>query len=88
MERFDAIWRRITAYEGELFHQKQGKPFRYSVVGAAISPSTTNRMLSRGQFAKAFARMPIAGPGELQDLQGPSYLYAILTDQRVGGNSE
>jgi hypothetical protein len=27
---------------------------------------------------------PLAdGPGQLQDLQGPSYLYAILTDARV-----
>jgi hypothetical protein len=40
-------------------------------------------MLPRAHFGRAFDRMPLRGPGQLQDLQGPSYLFAILTDARV-----
>jgi hypothetical protein len=39
--------------------------------------------LTRTQFQKAYERSPLQGPGQLQDLQGPSYLFAILTDPRV-----
>ena len=35
-------------------------------------------------FAEA---LPLHGPGQLQDLQGPSYLFAILTDPRVATGS-
>ena len=27
--------------------------------------------------------MPVDGPGALQDLRGPSYLFAVLMDERV-----
>jgi hypothetical protein len=48
-----------------------------------VVPSTTYRLLPRSQFARAFERAPLGGPGQLQDLQGPSYLFAILTDPRI-----
>jgi hypothetical protein len=82
---FDAVWERIVALEGETFRQKTGRPFRYRISGASLVPSTTNRLLPRSQFARAFDRAPLRGPGQLQDLQGPSYLFAILTDPRVSG---
>jgi hypothetical protein len=40
-------------------------------------------VLARTQFQAAYERSPLRGPGQLQDLQGPSYLFAILTDPRV-----
>jgi hypothetical protein len=83
MTGFDVVWHRIVALQGQTFHQKTGKPFRYRVPGNSVVPSTTNRQLPRSHFARAYERAPIDGPGQLQDLQGPSYLYAILTDPRV-----
>jgi hypothetical protein len=83
MADFDEIWKRIVALRGETFRQKRGKPFTYSVTGNNLRPSTTNRQLPRSHFAEAFARMPLDGPARLQDLQGPSYLFAILTDPRI-----
>lgn len=83
MDGFDAVWGRIAALEGQTFHQKTGKPFRYRVVGSSVAPSTTSRQLARSQFARAYERRPLRGPRQLQDLQGPSYLFAILTDSRV-----
>ena len=74
---------RIVALEGEEFRQKRGRPFRYAISGSSLIPSTTNRQLPRSHFARAYERSPLNGPGQLQDLQGPSYLYAILTDSCI-----
>lgn len=65
---------------------KRGQPFTYTVIGSSVRPSTTNRMLPRSQFEAARKRLPVSGPGELSDLQGPSYLFAILTDSRIAGS--
>ena len=87
MDTFTPIWDRIAAHAGAEFRQKTGRPFTYSLVGKAIVPSTTNRMLARSQFQQAHQRSPLHGPGQLQDLQGPSYLFAILTDPRIATGS-
>ena len=83
MAGFDVVWQRIVTLEGQPFCQMRGKAFRYRVSGNSVVPSTANRQLARSQFARAYERAPLRGPGQLQDLQGPSYLFAILTDPRV-----
>ena len=88
MDQFTRIWDRIAAHAGSEFRQKTGRAFTFSLVGNAIVPSTTNRMLARSQFQQAHQRSPLHGPGQLQDLQGPSYLYAILTDPRIATGSD
>jgi hypothetical protein len=80
---FLRVWQRIVELQGQTFHQKTGRPFTYTVTGGSVIPSTTNRLLAKSQFARAYERAPLRGPRQLQDLQGPSYLYAILTDPRV-----
>jgi hypothetical protein len=87
MVAFEEVWQRIILHEGHTFHQLRGKPFSYKMTGNSVEPSTTYRKLTRSQFRQAFERMPLTGPGQLQDLQGPSYLYAILTDPRVASSS-
>jgi hypothetical protein len=51
-----------------------------------VVPDRTNHQLPRSHFRTAYERMPVEGPGELNDLRGPSYLYAILTDPRIGSS--
>jgi hypothetical protein len=80
MER---TWQRIVAHSGETFHQKLGGSFTYRIEGNTLIPNRTNHRLARSQFEKALDRMPIDGPGQLHDLRGPSYLFAILTDARI-----
>jgi hypothetical protein len=80
---FDTTWVRIASHQGEVFVQKRGGEFRYTVRSGCVWPDRTPRALSAGQFRRAWERMPVEGPGALQDLQGPSYLYAILTDRRI-----
>jgi len=84
---FDTVWSRIVNHAGEVFRQLRGAEFTYDVHGSSVIASRTNRQLARSQFEQAFARMPTAGPGALQDLQGPSYLWAILSDSRISGNA-
>jgi hypothetical protein len=77
------IWTRIEAHAGETFRQKQGAIFTYEVGGGWVVPPRTNRLLPRTDFAKALQHVPLEGPGEIQHLQGPSYIYAVLMDQRI-----
>ncbi len=83
MTNFAFTWQRVQQHAGEVFTTVTGKEFRYSAGPDSVQMQTTNRMLPRSDFAKALDRMPVAGPSALQDLQGPSYIYAILNDPRV-----
>ena len=87
---FDDVWPRITAHAGEEFRTIRGKPFSYNIRGSAVVPrpgrtAETNRLLPRSHFQKAWNRRPLSGPGQIHDLQGPAYVYAILTDPRICG---
>lgn len=83
MNGFEDIWMSIERHAGETFTQRRGGEFRYRVATGCVLPDRTNRMLPRSHFEQAFVRMPVEGPGALQDLQGPSYIYAILIDPRI-----
>ena len=79
----EKIWPRIRKCESEVFRQIRGQPFTYTVQGAAIVPSTTNRNISRSQFDRALHFVSLANTRPVQHLQGPSYMFAILMDQRI-----
>ena len=83
MDDIDAVWGRIEAHAGETFRQVRGGEFTYRVEGGSVWPDRTNRNLGKSQFAQAFDRRPLTSTTQLQDLQGPSYLFAILTDARI-----
>ena len=85
MAAIDIVWHRIVDYSGEVFHQKHGKSFTYSVSRDTIYLDAIDQDLPRSHIAEALARMPLAGPGEISDLAGPSYIYSILTDWRIAG---
>lgn len=77
------MWAKVQQHSGEMFRTVTGKEFRFEAHSGGVDMLTTNRTLPRSAFEQAFTRMPVSGPGALQDLQGPSYIYAILTDPRV-----
>jgi len=79
----DTVWARIKAHEGETFRQIRGAEFSYTVVGAAVVPSRTRQNIPRSHFQEAIDLMPVRDTVPLQHLRGPSYLYAILMDQRI-----
>ena len=85
MAAIDIVWHRIVDYSGEVFHQKHGKSFIYSVSGNTVYLDTVDQDLPRSHIEAAFVRMPPTDPGEISDLAGASYIYAILTDWRIAG---
>jgi hypothetical protein len=83
MTNFDAVWSRIQACAGQEFHTKTGIRFVY-IDGTSVTPEHTKYPIHMSQFRKAYARMPLKGPSEINRLvRGPAYVYAILTDRRT-----
>ena len=81
----DVLWSRIIAYSGEVFRQERGKPFTYSVSGDTVYLDSADQSLSHRDISLAFSRTPLGSPDDLNDLVGPRYIYAILTDRRIAG---
>ncbi len=79
----ETAWNRVISLEGETFRQIYGKEFSYTVVGNSILLSTTNRSISKKTFEQALEFVPLSDTTPVQHLQAPSYIYAILMDNRV-----
>jgi hypothetical protein len=79
----EEIWARIAAHEGETFTLVRGQRFTYEVPGNYLRPVGRVRHLSKTNFAKALPRLPLENLGSIRDLQGASYVYAILMDNRI-----
>lgn len=81
----EIVWDKIVEHEGEVFSTKTGVEFTYRMVGdQAIQTSQTDWLLNKANFLKAMRLMPVKGPGGYgQQVMGPSYVYALLTDPRI-----
>ena len=81
---FEIIWNSILAHSGEVFHTKTGLPFTYNIVDNCVIPDRTNYPLDISNFKKAADLPQMEGPGQISNLvRGPSYVFAILTDERI-----
>jgi hypothetical protein len=83
---FEVVWDRICRHAGETFTLARGQQFTYEVIGNNVLPVGRQRQLHKGNFDRANARMPLRATTEIKDVQGSSYVFAILTDQRISGN--
>lgn len=77
------VWSRIESHAGEDFKLIGGQVFQYEVPGNYLRPMGRVRHLSRTNFAKALSRVPLVNTQTVRDLQGPSYVFAILMDDRI-----
>ena len=50
-----------------------------------VKPDRVKRTFSKSEVAKALERGVLSKTSDLQDLQAPSYLFAVLTDARITG---
>ena len=72
---------------GDEFRTVTKMPFTYEVIGDYLVSSRTEYKISKSDFAKAYAEVPLSGPGEITKLvRGSSYVYAILHDERISNN--
>lgn len=83
MDAIDVVWDRIRRHAGQEFLTVTGLPFTYEAPGNYLRVDRRIRNLSRSNFEKALCVMPASGPGELRDLQGGAYTWAILMDPRI-----
>ncbi|NRR23335.1 MULTISPECIES: hypothetical protein [unclassified Brevibacillus] len=82
----EVVWSRITDCEGQIFRQLRGGEFTYQVKGNVIEFDRTSRSVSKSTFQEALKYVPIENTVPLQKLQAPSYLFAILMDNRIRKN--
>ena len=80
---FEEVWTRIQSHAGEVFVQIRGGEFTYFAHEGYIVPDRTNHNLPRAHFEAAFELVPLENSASIQNLRGPSYLYAILMDSRI-----
>jgi hypothetical protein len=74
----------IRKHAGETFRTKKGEPFQYEVDGNTLRPSRTEYQVPLSDVRKALTLVPFDGPGVInQVIRGPSYIWAILHDQRI-----
>jgi len=83
MVDISTVWSRIEGHAGEDFRLVRGDIFQYEVPGNYLRPLGRVRHLSRTNFAKALDRLPLENTRSVSDLQGPSYVFAILMDDRI-----
>jgi hypothetical protein len=84
MNEFEQIWANILKHEGEQFYTVTGKPCSYKISGNQIILLNTNRNIPRSNIEHALAVVnPTVSKLESMNLQGPSYIMAIITDSRI-----
>ncbi len=88
MTNIESVWNRISQNAGATFNTKTSQSFTYSISGAVLTiirnGKEINRNISISNFVKALSQVPLSGPGEISNLvQGSSYVYAILMDERI-----
>jgi len=92
--KFEEVWNRIIALQGQTFHTIRGLPFTYKIEGKLVWIVRENRTiplaLHKNNFAGSYQTLAlhrIDGPGALQEMRptafGTSYVWAILTDPRI-----
>ncbi len=83
----DEVWERIETKAGEIFHLVRGRAFTYRIVGGHVVPDRTPQQIPKSHFARALELVPLGGPGEIQNLRGPSFVFAILSDPRISAGN-
>lgn len=80
----DKVWRNIVNHEGEQFHTVTGKICSYRISGNQIVLINTNRNIPKSNIEQALTVVnPTVSKLESMNLQGPSYIMAIITDPRI-----
>jgi hypothetical protein len=86
MISFEEVWQRILSHAGEEFTQIRGGKFTYEVGSGSIKPDRTNQNIPKSQFQEAISFVPLENTVPVQHLRGPSYIFAIMMDERIRCN--
>ncbi len=86
---FETVWQRIVEHAGEQFQSKTGQVFRYEVIdNSKIKPTHADVEVDREALAKYFHK----SGGDTSKIAvlsgGPSFIWSILNDPRIGGQKQ
>jgi len=81
--QFDSVWERIRSNAGADFRMIRGARFRYTIIADHVIPDRTKQQIPKSHFGRARQLVPMASTAPLQQLRGPSFIYAILMDARI-----
>ena len=80
----DYIWENIKRHSGETFKTVTGIPYDFHVDGEYIRLHNTNWSIPKKNVENAlFVKEPTVSKFKKAGFQGPSYLYGIITDNRI-----
>ncbi len=83
----DRLWSRVVNNQTLVFRTSTGLPFTFRIEGNGIwfyrEGRRINQFLSRSDFDKAAARLPLKTTTEIKDCRNYTYLFGLLTDSRI-----
>ena len=80
----DSIWENIKRHSGETFKTVTGIPYDFHVDGEYIRLHNTNWSIPKKDVENALlVKEPTVSKFKKAGFQGPSYLYGIITDNRI-----
>lgn len=85
----DAVWKRIKRNAGGKFAKIRGGTFYYECYDNYLliivneDGKEYTRNIPKSHFERALAAVPLPSTACIQNLQGPSHIYAILMDDRI-----
>lgn len=80
----DSIWENIKRHSGETFKTVTGIPYDFHVDGEYIRLHNTNWSIPKKDIENALlVKEPTVSKFKKAGFQGPSYLYGIITDNRI-----
>ena len=83
-KNIDCIWENIKQHSGKLFKTAKGIPYDFHVEGDYIKLHNTNRSIPKKDVENALSiKEPTVSKFQKAGFQGPSYLYGIITDNRI-----
>jgi hypothetical protein len=82
---FEHVWGRILRHQGATFAMARRGTLTYHVDGDLLQTDRKGGRVHISQFRNAMVMMPVSGPKVLNDadIWGPSYVYAIMMDDRI-----
>lgn len=83
---FETLWNRIIQHENEEFKTKTGLNFTYQISKNKFICSRVNYNISKENFLQCyFLGLPQEGKINIKEITaGPSYVWALLHDNRIG----
>ena len=80
----DYIWENIKRHSGDTFKTVTGIPYDFHVDGEYIRLHNTNWSIPKKDVENALlVKEPTVSKFKKAGFQGPSYLYGIITDNRI-----